>query len=660
MPKSYINDATAGNGRLLATFNEAGAWLRCFWPHLDYGQHIESVHVGMALQRHETVRWFTDMDVTSAGYIEDTTMLAWEYQVDAQRRVRQTDFAVPDMDVMVRHWDVDGLESTQPWWLGLAANLPIYEQTRYQSVRFEADLPAVVHYFRDVCIAIGSDAGIDAFQCGDIQEQWAPAALDGNQTALASDSALACRVEGSAATLYFAFGRDLEQALDLLRRARTLGYEALRTRTEAAARTLLEQAAAWPDEVDPLLRQSGSLDTVAARRLYRRSLLTLHLLQDAGGALIAAPELDEDFSRSGGYAYCWGRDAAFIVQVLEQVGWHKQARRFYEWALRVQEPQGWWEHRHFMDGQLAPSWGVQLDETGSLVWGLARHISAPEADPAFRAAVLPALRRAADYLCGCVDAGTGLPEASVDLWEERTGQHLYTASAVAAGLRECAPALSVWGTEPDDQARSARCLLVADRIAEAILEAFSPERQSFLRSYQVTLTPAAAERAMNDGRHVLTTQDDFGYQRYTLAVDDTIDVSLLGLATPFAVVAVTDPRMIATADAVDRHLKHTVGGIGRYEGDAYIGGNPWVLATLWLALFRLLQGRDDEAMAHFEWVVRHRSGFDLLPEQIDRATGQPAWVVPLAWSHAMYLWFIRELARQVRPVSASATVAGQQ
>lgn len=84
-----------------------------------------------------------------------------------------------------------------------------------------------------------------------------------------------------------------------------------------------------------------------------------------------------------------------------------------------------------------------------------------------------------------------------------------------------------------------------------------------------------------------------------------------------------------------------------------------MLATLWLALFRLLQGRDDEAMAHFEWVVRHRSGFDLLPEQIDRATGQPAWVVPLAWSHAMYLWFIRELARQVTSVSASATVAGQ-
>ncbi|MCL6549295.1 MAG: glycoside hydrolase family 15, partial [Alicyclobacillus sp.] len=126
----------------------------------------------------------------------------------------------------------------------------------------------------------------------------------------------------------------------------------------------------------------------------------------------------------------------------------------------------------------------------------------------------------------------------------------------------------------------------------------------------------------------------------------TVDVSLLGLAIPFAVVDPEDPRMRETARAIERVLTREAGGIGRYDGDTYAGGHAWVIATLWLALYKLRTGDRRGAWALFRWVVDHRTAFDLLPEQVNRWTGEPCWVVPLLWSHAMYVWFVDEWAER--------------
>jgi GH15 family glucan-1,4-alpha-glucosidase len=32
----------------------------------------------------------------------------------------------------------------------------------------------------------------------------------------------------------------------------------------------------------------------------------------------------------------------------------------------------------------------------------------------------------------------------------------------------------------------------------------------------------------------------------------------------------------------------------------------------------------------------------MLAEQVNKDTGEPFWVIPLAWSHAMFLVFVRE------------------
>ena len=75
----------------------------------------------------------------------------------------------------------------------------------------------------------------------------------------------------------------------------------------------------------------------------------------------------------------------------------------------------------------------------------------------------------------------------------------------------------------------------------------------------------------------------------------------------------------------------------RYGHDSYRGGNPWILCTLWLAWQELMQGNQLAAHNLYQWVLNHRTALDLLAEQIDRVTGKPNWVVPLAWSHAMFI-----------------------
>ena len=64
--------------------------------------------------------------------------------------------------------------------------------------------------------------------------------------------------------------------------------------------------------------------------IYRRSILLFPLLtnQETGG-IIASPEIDEDFTKCGRYAYCWPRDAVFMTKALDILKMQKESEKFY-------------------------------------------------------------------------------------------------------------------------------------------------------------------------------------------------------------------------------------------------------------------------------------------------------------------------------------------
>lgn len=332
--------------------------------------------------------------------------------------------------------------------------------------------------------------------------------------------------------------------------------------------------------------------------LYRRSLLALELLTDRdSGSVIAAPELDAEFEHSGGYGFVWGRDLAFIVLAYLAAGRDDLARRALRWLPTAQEPEGLWLQRHWTNGSLAPSWcRHQLDETGAIVFAYEeawRRLGDEQLD----AELWPSARRAADFLVGTLEED-GLPLATADLWEEREGRHAFTAAAIYGGLRAAAS--------------------MATRHEPELAGGYNAAAE---------VARAAIEREL---------WSDF-HGRYLRSLGDpTLDVSLLGLAWPFAAVDPGGERMRATVAALQDELGCPAGSLRRYAGDTYAGGNRWVLAALWLGLWHRQVGDEEGLQRALTYALSAQTKLGLLPEQVTDE-GEPAWVVPLAWSHAMLL-----------------------
>jgi hypothetical protein len=109
-------------------------------------------------------------------------------------------------------------------------------------------------------------------------------------------------------------------------------------------------------------------------------------------------------------------------------------------------------------------------------------------------------------------------------------------------------------------------------------------------------------------------------------------------------------------EAVERALGPPGGGLIHYEGDVYPGGNPWVLGMLWLGVYRRQCG---DASGHARPLAYARdvaTPLGLLPEHVTD-DGAPAWVVPLAWSHAMLVLAPRPELETVRGPSTPSVGA---
>jgi GH15 family glucan-1,4-alpha-glucosidase len=126
-----------------------------------------------------------------------------------------------------------------------------------------------------------------------------------------------------------------------------------------------------------------------------------------------------------------------------------------------------------------------------------------------------------------------------------------------------------------------------------------------------------------------------------------VDVSLIGMATPYRLVEPDDPLMLTTVSHIERSLVQE-GGVHRYPTDSYYGGGEWVLLAGWLGWYYTEVGKYDQAKAILEWMNKQADGNGQLPEQVPMNLNDPnnyePWVKrwgpiakPLLWSHAMYL-----------------------
>ncbi|MFC4779292.1 glycoside hydrolase family 15 protein [Paenibacillus sp. GCM10023252] len=639
--KPYLVDGIIGNSKFLASLGRTGRMYRLWWPNIDFPQHMDEMLTGLKLDGQASVSWF------------DGEEDGWQHEVAYEKRtnilgvkassaqcpvaVDSRHYAVPGQSILVREYDFKNTGSSAVSFEFIVySSFLITENPYYNTTTFNVDQDALVHFRHKYFFALSSANVCTKFQSG---QSWAAAQtgeLNGAVIDMKPDGALVYRVEGLepgstvSIPLYITAGHD-EQSV-LLEMAVAKQRTAADWHGETAAYWHQYLAAATP----------CPLEGEEIAELYDRSLLMFKLMSDeATGTIVAAPEFDEHYEKCGGYSYCWGRDAAFITTALNKAGLSELSDRFYDWTLTAQSPDGSWQQRHYHDGSLAPSWGLQIDEGASIIWGMWEHYYERN-DRAFAERVWPAVERGAVYLAAYLDEETGLPLPSNDLWEEREAEHTYSAAAVYGGMTAAAAFARLMGRED----LAAEWSAIADRIAKSLLEkGWNEEGDSFYRALKLTVNQEKYEAAIAAGKSGSAVPGLKGYTKYVLEHDPIVDISLLGIAVPFGAVPADHDYMKRTADTVERLLTVPgVGGILRYEDDIYAGGNPWILTTMWLAHYRIQTGDIAAAEKHLEWVLKHRTETGLLPEQIDKVTGETAWVVPLTWSHAMYVLCVFMLA----------------
>lgn len=641
--KPYLVNAIIGNSHMLASASRTGRMYRLWWPHIDFPQHLDELLTGIRFQGDGKTTWFDlpeDNWQAKAAYVPGSNILSTALtKPDHPLLVNASLFAVPGENMLIRHYQLKNT-GTEPISFDFIqySSFIIAESPYYQTTQFDEAADALIHFRADYAFALSASIPCAEFQAGHARSNAEIGSLNGKEIEMVKDGALLWRFEdvqpGNAVelTLYLAAGHSCHDAVHTLSEARAQSYDSLYQETLEYWQAYLQAAKPCPMEAEPI------------RTLYERSLLVMKLMSDEQtGAVIAAPEFDETFSRCGGYSFCWGRDAAFITSAMDKAGLHELSARFYQWALTAQDESGAWQQRHYHHGKLAPSWGLQLDEGASILWGMWQHYQHTGNEWIISDEVWPAIEKGARFLLSQLDPETGLPLPSYDLWEERVAEHTYTAAAVYGGLTAAAEIAVLRGDHTLAQSLRDGALRIKQGIEASC---WNDEKHCFYRGLKLSVSREHYERAIASGASGSTVQKAKGYTQYVLDVDPIIDVSLLGVSMPFAVLPPEDERMAQTADRIMGSLwNKEVGGIKRYEDDIYAGGNPWILTTLWLCHYRLSQGQTEEARRLLDWAIQHQTDLGLLPEQVDKVTGDTAWVVPLTWSHAMFVlavWMLAE------------------
>ncbi|MCG9969193.1 glycoside hydrolase family 15 protein [Pelotomaculum terephthalicicum JT] len=634
-------EAIVGNSKMLASLRENGEIFRLFWPQIDYGQHLGHFWPGIKLflpEGQSFTKWFhLNIWQSSQRYLENTNILETEMCSRTHYfKVVQQDFVLPDRDILVRHYTLTnhGEREEKLTFLVYCA-FDLDESTHYDGAYLDFCNHSLIFFRRNIYLAVaGSGYPLSGYQCGrrcthsDPFQNASRGALRGGsdnirQSAASLDWDMGDLPPGESKnfTLYLAAGADRDKVITLLAGAASQdGLE------------LLEQTKQyWRGWLRKGTRAAG--ENAGSEAAYGRSLLAMKLMSNKEtGASIAAPEFDPYYLLCGGYGYCWPRDSVFIAAAFDEAGYHDIAAHFYKFAGAVQEKAGDWQQRYFTDGLAAPTWGKQIDQAGSVLWGYGHHYSLTR-DNHFLEQTWSSLAAGADYLAENLEAN-GLPSPSFDLWEDEHSQGTYSAAAVYGGLKAASEIAIIKG----ERETARRWHMAAAAVKEGILKhQWSDRHHSFIRGINRRVCQDSYHHAAHEGKFSYTQTDPAGlYPTYWVGEDERLDAALLGLAFPFGVLDAKDEKMQATVRAIEERLwNRDVGGLRRYEGDSYRGGNPWLVTTFWLAIYYCMRGDRHRAKTLYRWCLEQANRHLLLPEQADKNRGGPAWVMPLNWSHAM-------------------------
>jgi GH15 family glucan-1,4-alpha-glucosidase len=361
------------------------------------------------------------------------------------------------------------------------------------------------------------------------------------------------------------------------------------------------------------------------REAVERSLITLKGLtyKPTGGVVAAATmALPEQLgsSRNWDYRYCWLRDTTFTLLALMNGGYFKEAEAWMNWLLRtiagspeqVQIMYGIKGERTLIEWEVpwlagyenskpvrvgnAASNQVQLDIYGEVL------------DAFYMAKGKIKTERETDFglIRGLMNhLQTIWREPDEGIWETRGGRKHFVYSKAMAWLAfdRALKLAEEWDLVKPALAQVEEWKKTRDEIHKEVCErGFSQKRNSFTQTYDSEELDAA-----------------------------TLLLGLFGFLPP------TDPRIIGTVEAIEKHLTQD-GFVLRYNTSTSSDGLPagegaFLACSFWLVSNLAIIGRKEDAIQLFERLIGLRNDVGLLSEEYDVRNQRLVGNFPQAFSH---------------------------
>lgn len=629
METKYLNEAIIGNRKMLATYTSKGEMQRIYFPSKDNRQYINYFHTGVKLNDSDLIYLHDDINNLYKQYYDtDTNILNTEItNTYFNLKIVQTDYVLIKENVLAKKYIFINEGK-------IDLNTEFYIHSELLSdinnfVSCKIVDSGMIQYSHDFSfITFSKERDLFKYQINGSSENIKRTEIyDKDYIGMSKDTSIGYDIglirPGEKKELQICIlideNRNISDIEDEIERIRKIDFNKEHISTKSYWRKYVKNHNGLN-----LKEPENSYEEIIYE-IYKRSILLFPLLVNfETGGIIASPEIDEEFTRCGRYAYCWPRDAVFITKAMDILKMTKETEKFYKvFCKKTQSKNGMWEQRFFTDCKLAPCWGYQIDETASIVYGVFEHYKYSKSDK-FLKDNLHMCEMAIDFLKRYINdifENTNKYHVSYDLWEMCEGVHLYSLASIYSAFE--------------------RMIKIYDILGNNISE-FENNR---LKDEKVLKSKKEIEKLQVEIKKYINNNlyDDYKKSYVRNSDDRKMDISILGAITPFDVFSAKEKKVQNTVENINLSLRTYTGGYQRFENDHYMNGNPWTIANLWMTLYYLEKGEKKKAKETFDFVLKTVGKHYFLGEQIDNETLKPNWVLGLGWSHAMFIIVLEKL-----------------
>lgn len=643
MTNKYYNDAIIGNKKIIASYTEKGELQRLCYPEVDGRQFIDYFQTGVKINDSNLIYLHQDINNKySQEYIENTNILKTNIEnTYFNFNIEQIDFALVDKNIIVKKYIFKNNNSVD-----LDTKFIINSKILSNDLeRFGSRIvdKGIIQYNHNYAMAIFSNKNLYGHKLNDVHSTLQSAVIMdkdyigmSNEIAISYDIGTIHPGEQQELNIFILVNEnhDIEEKIQ----------KCVKLNTDNEFENVKNYWNLYVENHSKIKIESNKSDFYKKLlEIYNRTILLFPLLiNDETGGIVAALELDENRTKSGCYAYCWPRDSIFITRAFDLLKMEEETEKFYNvFCKKTQSNNGMWEQRFYTDGTLAPCWGYQIDETASVIYGVYDHYKHTK-DNKFLEENLRMCEKATEFLFAYTENLLNIDEedlvkkelqekykkyfeitkhVSYDLWEMNEGVHLYSLSSIISGL-ECMK--KIYETIDNKQENLRLKQEKRNKIALK-LNKYIQLLKDYIEDNLIDKNTKTLKRNLKD---------------------NNMDISVIGAVYPFNVFNPNEKVIKNTVDKINMTLRTHTSGYLRFEYDNYMGGNnPWIITTLWMALYYIKINDLDNAKNCFSFVVNTSLKHGFLAEQVNNDDKNFKWVIGLGWSHAMFIIVLNELLK---------------